>query len=267
MSCARANRSRRSRSTQKIVDTFVTPDVIVSPTLAPRVVSQSIAPGIKVAKGASVDITLAPRNTIPIDVIVGVHEGFRGRNVGGVVDTILTRPEVVSAVLDFETAAEVPAPQRAAIEAGAGLQRYRHRARRSEAEFRFGIPHAQGCRRLQVAFRSAPRWPSSLNRWGMWVSAALSLAPGSATEASAVRRIHLLLRRAGRHLRSGPAYQRDHAAAQCPGRGIRRAGDRGAGDGGPRECGRAGAGRSVERHRDRQTTVCRWWWISARRAR
>ena len=102
---------------QKIVDTFVTPDVIVSPTLAPRVVSQSIAPGIKVAKGASVDITLAPRNTIPIDVIVGVHEGFRGRNVGGVVDTILTQPEVFGAVLDFETAAEVPAPQRAAIEA------------------------------------------------------------------------------------------------------------------------------------------------------
>ena len=33
---------------QKIVDMFVTPDVIVSPTLAPRVVSQSIAPGIKV---------------------------------------------------------------------------------------------------------------------------------------------------------------------------------------------------------------------------
>ena len=102
---------------QKIVDTFVTPDVIVPPTLAPRVVSQSIAPGIKVARGASVDITLAPRNTIPIDVIVGVHEGFRGRNVGGVVDSILARPEVVSVVLDFETAEEVPAPQRAVIEA------------------------------------------------------------------------------------------------------------------------------------------------------
>ena len=100
----------------KIVDTFVTPDVIVTPTLAPRVVSQSIAPGVKVARGASVDIILAPRNTIPIDVIVGVHEGFRGRNVGGVVDTILTRPEVVSAVLDFETAEEVPAAQRAVIE-------------------------------------------------------------------------------------------------------------------------------------------------------
>ena len=89
----------------------------MSPTLAPRVVSQSIAPGIKVAKGASVDITLAPRQDDSIDVIVGVHEGFRGRNVGGVVDTILTQPEVFGAVLDFETAAEVPAPQRAAIEA------------------------------------------------------------------------------------------------------------------------------------------------------
>jgi hypothetical protein len=102
---------------QKIVDTFVTPDVIVTPTLAPRVVSQSIAPGIKVAKGASVDIVLAPRHTIPIDVIVGIHEGFRGRSVGVVVDNILTQPEVVGAVLDFETAADVPAPQRAAIEA------------------------------------------------------------------------------------------------------------------------------------------------------
>jgi hypothetical protein len=101
----------------RIVDTFVTPDVIVTPILAPRVVSQSIAAGIKVTKGASVDIMLAPRNTIPIDVIVGIHEGFRGRNVGGVVDTILTQPEVVGAVLDFETAAEVPAPQRAVIEA------------------------------------------------------------------------------------------------------------------------------------------------------
>ena len=101
---------------QKIIDTFITPDKIVPPTLAPRVVSQSIAPGIKVAKGASVDIVLAPRNTIPIDVIIGLHEGFRGRNVGGVVDTMLAKPEVVNAVLDFETATEVPAATRTAIE-------------------------------------------------------------------------------------------------------------------------------------------------------
>lgn len=101
---------------QKIVDTFITPDVIVAPQLVPRVVSQSIAPGVKVARGASVDLVMAPRTTIPVDVIVGLHEGFRGRNIGSVVDTILAAPEVTNAVLDFETAADVPASTRAVIE-------------------------------------------------------------------------------------------------------------------------------------------------------
>jgi hypothetical protein len=101
---------------QKIVDAFVTPDVIVTPTLAPRVVSQSIPPGVKVARGASIDIVMAPRNTIPIDIIVGVHEGFRGFNVGGVVDAMLGQPEVANAVLDFEEPEQVPAASRAAIE-------------------------------------------------------------------------------------------------------------------------------------------------------
>ncbi|MGH6923617.1 MAG: hypothetical protein ACRED5_07740 [Propylenella sp.] len=101
---------------QKIVDTFVTADVLVTPTLAPRVVSQSIAPGIKVAKGMSVDLVLAPRITIPIEIIKGVHEGFAGRNVGNVVDNLLGQPEVANAVLDFDEPEQVPAASRAAIE-------------------------------------------------------------------------------------------------------------------------------------------------------
>jgi hypothetical protein len=101
---------------RRIVDAFATADKVVTPTLAPRVVSQSIAPGVKVAKGASVDITLAPRHTIPIDIIVGWHEGFGERTVGGVIEEILNKPDVVEAVLDFEEPEQVPAASRAAIE-------------------------------------------------------------------------------------------------------------------------------------------------------
>ena len=100
----------------KVISSFITPDVILPPQQAPRVVSQSIAPGIKVAKGATIDIVLAPRNIIPIDVIAGAHKGFVGRDMGGVIDTFLAKPEILNAVLDFDTAAEVPSATRTAIE-------------------------------------------------------------------------------------------------------------------------------------------------------
>jgi hypothetical protein len=99
----------------RIVDTLLGPEVIITPGQAPRVVSQSVPAGTKIAKGASIDISLAPRTTIPIDVITGFHPGFAGTNIGGIVDTILSNRQVSDAVLDFDTAAEVPEATRAAI--------------------------------------------------------------------------------------------------------------------------------------------------------
>jgi hypothetical protein len=100
----------------RAVDAILGPEVIITPGQAPRVVSQSIPPGTKVARGAGVDISLAPRSTIPIDVIVGFHPDFRGKNVGGVVEVILANRQVSDAVLDFDNAADVPAATRAVIE-------------------------------------------------------------------------------------------------------------------------------------------------------
>jgi hypothetical protein len=102
---------------QGIVESIIGPGVIVQPGQAPRVVSQSIPPGTKVARGAGVDLVLAPRRRIPGGIFRGGHAGFKDRNVEEIVGTLLANDVVFSAVLDFEDPADLPPPSRQAIEA------------------------------------------------------------------------------------------------------------------------------------------------------
>lgn len=99
-----------------VVDAVIAPDVIIQPGQAPRVVSQSIPPGTKVARGASVDLVLAPRSRIPGRVFTGGHAGFATRDVADIVENLLTDEAVVAAVLDFEDPSELPAQSRSAVE-------------------------------------------------------------------------------------------------------------------------------------------------------
>jgi hypothetical protein len=80
------------------------------------VVSQSILFGTKVARGASVDLVLAPRNRIPGNVFVGGHASFMARNVEEIIGSVLVSDAVVAAVLDFDDPAELPAQSRQAVE-------------------------------------------------------------------------------------------------------------------------------------------------------
>lgn len=100
-----------------IVEAVIAPDVIVRPGQAPRVVRQSIPAGTKVARGASVDLVLAPRQRIPGGVFVGGHNGFAQRNVEDIVGSVLEDEAVVSAVLDFEEPADLPPQGRRVVEA------------------------------------------------------------------------------------------------------------------------------------------------------
>jgi hypothetical protein len=102
---------------KNIVDALIAPDVIVQPGQAPRVVSQSIPAGTKVARGASVDLVLAPRSRIPGGVFAGGHAALAERNVDDIISGVLVNDTVLAAVLDFDDPAELPAQSRAAVEA------------------------------------------------------------------------------------------------------------------------------------------------------
>lgn len=101
----------------RIVDAVISPDVIVQPGESPRVVSQSIPPGTKVARGASVDLVLAPRTRIPGGIFRGGHAGFMALNVQDIVGNLLVNDAVFAAVVDFDDPDDLPANSRAAITA------------------------------------------------------------------------------------------------------------------------------------------------------
>lgn len=51
--------------------------ILVRPILNVKVVSQSVAPGVPVPVGTTVDLVMAPPGNLPVGVIKGVHEAFK----------------------------------------------------------------------------------------------------------------------------------------------------------------------------------------------
>lgn len=87
---------------------------VVNPKVLPRVISQSIVPGTKVPAGTAVDLVLAPKTIIPIDIFEGVHAAFKGKTVSDA-DPIATDVDARKILLTYEDPADVPAPEKQAL--------------------------------------------------------------------------------------------------------------------------------------------------------
>lgn len=66
---------------QRKVDQLVGGLVVAEPSAVPRVVSQSIAPGTLVARGAAVNLVLAPRTKIPLEIFTDIHLDLKAKTV------------------------------------------------------------------------------------------------------------------------------------------------------------------------------------------
>lgn len=88
---------------------------IVQPRQTPRIVSQSIAPGVRVTAGTVVDLVLASVDDVPFGIFEGVHKDLRERNVATLLDGMLAQTATRQTLLKFDKAEDVPQADRAAL--------------------------------------------------------------------------------------------------------------------------------------------------------
>ena len=67
--------------------------------------------GTKVAAGTGVDLVLAPKSAIPIDMFENTHTAFRGKTVDQV-DGITGNSEARRILLTYENALDLPKPEK-----------------------------------------------------------------------------------------------------------------------------------------------------------
>jgi len=87
---------------------------IVDPKVLPRVISQSIVPGTKVTAGTAVDLVLAPKSSIPVDIFQGIHTAFKGKPLT-FTDPIATDAAARKILLTYEHPEDVPAVEKQAL--------------------------------------------------------------------------------------------------------------------------------------------------------
>jgi hypothetical protein len=88
---------------------------IVTPKDLPRVLSQSIAAGVKVAAGTAIDLNLAPRNRIPFTVFQGAHVDLLAKTLDDI-SPIASNSALRKTLLTYDTAADVPQAERTLLE-------------------------------------------------------------------------------------------------------------------------------------------------------
>lgn len=88
--------------------------VVVTPTDQPRVVSQSIPAGTRVTAGTVVDLTLAPRNTVPFSIFENIHVELAESPIVRL-DPALDDPEVRRALLAAEKPDDLTPADRARV--------------------------------------------------------------------------------------------------------------------------------------------------------
>ena len=84
------------------------------PTQMPRVISQSIAPGTKVAAGTVVDLILAPREIIPFNVFTNVHADLAVQPIT-FVDPVVADPKIRQILLASDSADQVSTADKATL--------------------------------------------------------------------------------------------------------------------------------------------------------
>lgn len=80
--------------------------VTATPTQLPRVISQSVPAGTKVAAGTVVDLILAPRESVPFSIFANVHADLAAQPIT-FVDTLLSDPNVRQILLSSDTSDQV----------------------------------------------------------------------------------------------------------------------------------------------------------------
>ena len=88
--------------------------VVIAPKDLPRVISQSIAPGTKVAAGTVVDLDLAPKSAISFDAFENLHMDLKGKSVDAI-SPLVADGAIRKLLLTYETAQDVPAADKAAL--------------------------------------------------------------------------------------------------------------------------------------------------------
>jgi len=89
------------------VEQFIGGLDIVIPKDVPRVVSQSIATGTKVAKGTVVDLVLAPRTKIPFEIFPNLHLDLATKKLADF-EMLLTDSTVKKTLLTYDSPDIVP---------------------------------------------------------------------------------------------------------------------------------------------------------------
>lgn len=80
---------------------------IVQPTQTPRVLNQSIEPGVRVTAGTSIDLVMAPRDDVKLGIFTDIHTGTAEKSIGSFVNDLEKSHELVNLALKYEKAAEV----------------------------------------------------------------------------------------------------------------------------------------------------------------
>jgi hypothetical protein len=93
---------------------FIDDLIKIPPSGQPRVVSQSIKPGVSVTPGTVVDLVLAPRGIIPFEIFENIHADLRAANLSRM-DPALENATTRETLLKYEKAADVPAADRALL--------------------------------------------------------------------------------------------------------------------------------------------------------
>jgi hypothetical protein len=88
---------------------------VVLPRQTPRVVSQSITPGVRVTAGTVVDLVLAPISDVPFGIFEGVHRDLRERNVATLLDGMLATTATRQTILKYDKPEDVPQAERTTL--------------------------------------------------------------------------------------------------------------------------------------------------------
>ena len=98
----------------KKVDQFVGDLTQILPKDLPRVVSQAVPPGTKVVAGTVVDLVLAPRTKIPLDVFTGVHVDLAAKTLD-FIDPLFQNAAAKKTLQTYDSAVAVPQAEKDAL--------------------------------------------------------------------------------------------------------------------------------------------------------
>jgi hypothetical protein len=109
--------SAKTTTSKQVREGFVVPATAVNKDLAeftleqlpvaprptiPRVVTQSIAPGVRVSPGTVVDLVLAPKQALPFGIFEGVHADLQQQTID-FLDDVIEKADVRKAVLSKDS--------------------------------------------------------------------------------------------------------------------------------------------------------------------